>query len=92
VQLALGIGAGVPGVGVGGPDGDEATGMPAGVLRRVRTGSGTTGGTRPGVLDGAGRARLGDGLAHRVFAALGLLDRFDVLDGRPNGTSPGATP
>jgi anti-anti-sigma factor len=36
--------------------------------------------------------RLGDGLAHRVFAALGLLDRFDVLDGRPNGTSPGATP
>jgi anti-sigma B factor antagonist len=29
--------------------------------------------------------RLGDGLARRVFAALGLLDRFDVLDARPNG-------
>jgi anti-anti-sigma factor len=26
--------------------------------------------------------RLGDGLARRVFAALGLLDRFVVLDGR----------
>ncbi len=26
--------------------------------------------------------RLGDGLARRVFGALGLLDRFDVLDGR----------
>ena len=24
--------------------------------------------------------RLGDGLARRVFAALGLLDRFEVLD------------
>lgn len=24
--------------------------------------------------------RLGDGLARRVFAALGLMDRFDVLD------------
>ncbi len=26
--------------------------------------------------------RLGHGLARRVFSALGLLDRFDVLDGR----------
>jgi len=26
--------------------------------------------------------RLGDGLARRVFAVLGLLDRFDVLDDR----------
>ena len=30
--------------------------------------------------------RLGGGLARRVFAALGLLDRFDVLDAHPNGT------
>ena len=27
--------------------------------------------------------RLGDGLARRVFAALGLLDKFDVLDAQP---------
>jgi len=26
--------------------------------------------------------RLGDGIARRVFAALGLLDRFQVLDAR----------
>ena len=29
--------------------------------------------------------RLGDGLARRVFAALGLLDKFDVLDTQPSG-------
>ena len=29
--------------------------------------------------------RLGDGLARRVFAALGLLDKFDVLDAQPSG-------
>ena len=29
--------------------------------------------------------RLGDGLARRVFAALGLLDKFDVLDLQPSG-------
>jgi anti-anti-sigma factor len=30
--------------------------------------------------------RLGDGPALRVFAALGLTSRFDVLDGKPNGS------
>ena len=29
--------------------------------------------------------RLGDGLARRVFAALGMLDKFDVLDTQPSG-------
>jgi anti-anti-sigma factor len=29
--------------------------------------------------------RLGDGLARRVFAALGLLDKFHVLDAQPSG-------
>ena len=29
--------------------------------------------------------RLGDGLARRVFAALGLLDKFDVVDTQPSG-------
>ena len=29
--------------------------------------------------------RLGDGLARRVFAALGLLDKFEVLDAQPSG-------
>ena len=29
--------------------------------------------------------RLGDGLARRVFGALGLLDKFDVLDTQPSG-------
>ena len=32
--------------------------------------------------------RLGAGPALRVFAALGLTDRFDLLDGEPNGASP----
>jgi anti-anti-sigma factor len=35
--------------------------------------------------------RLGRGPALRVFAALGLTDRFDLLDGEPNGASPGPT-
>jgi anti-anti-sigma factor len=35
--------------------------------------------------------RLGRGPALRVFAVLGLTDRFDVLDGEPNGASPGPT-
>jgi anti-anti-sigma factor len=30
--------------------------------------------------------RLGDGPALRVFAALGLTSRFDVLDAKPNGS------
>ena len=29
--------------------------------------------------------RLGDGAARRVFAALGLLDKLDVLDAQPSG-------
>jgi anti-sigma B factor antagonist len=33
--------------------------------------------------------RLGRGPALRVFAALGLTDRFDLLDGEPNGACPG---
>ena len=33
--------------------------------------------------------RLGAGPALRVFAALGLTDRFDLLDGKPDGASPG---
>jgi len=32
--------------------------------------------------------RLGAGPALRVFAALRLTDRFDLLDGEPNGASP----
>lgn len=32
--------------------------------------------------------RLGDGPALRVFSALGLTTRFQVLDARPNGTAP----
>ena len=32
--------------------------------------------------------RLGAGPALRVFAALGLTDRFDLLDGKPDGASP----
>jgi anti-anti-sigma factor len=35
--------------------------------------------------------RLGRGPALRVFAALGLTDRVDVLDGEPKGASPGPT-
>jgi anti-anti-sigma factor len=30
--------------------------------------------------------RLGEGPALRVFAALGLTSRFDVLDGKPNSS------
>jgi anti-anti-sigma factor len=35
--------------------------------------------------------RLGRGPALRVFAALGLTDRFNVLDAKANGASPGPT-
>ena len=35
--------------------------------------------------------RLGRGPALRVFAALGLTDRFDVLDGQPKDNSLGPT-
>ncbi len=33
--------------------------------------------------------RLGDGPALRVFAALGLTGRFEVLDANPNGSARG---
>jgi anti-anti-sigma factor len=32
--------------------------------------------------------RLGGGPALRVFSALGLTSKFQVLDGRPNGVAP----
>jgi anti-anti-sigma factor len=35
--------------------------------------------------------RLGRGPALRVFAMLGITDRFDVLDEEANGASPGPT-